>query len=92
VDGFHIERVAQNEANLVFPAKISDPVPGEHAFNADDQIIPVGFNQLHENLGVGFDVLVDKDVSLLVQYADIQAAGMQIDTAVMFMCLSVEFH
>jgi len=42
--------------------------------------------------GVGFDVLMDKYISLLVQDADIQATGVQIDAAVMFMCLGVEFH
>ena len=45
-----------------------------------------------ERLRVGFDVLVNKDISLLVEYADIQSAGMQINTAVMLMCLGVEFH
>jgi len=35
---------------------------------------------------------VDQDFPLLVQYADIEAAGMQIDAAVMLMRLGVEFH
>jgi hypothetical protein len=35
---------------------------------------------------------VDQDSPILVQDADIQAAGMQIDAAVMFMRLSVKFH
>ena len=61
-------------------------------FNTNNQVIHVGFNHLHERLGAGFDVLMDKDISLLVEDADIEAAGMQVDTAVMFMCLGVEFH
>ena len=55
-------------------------------------VLQVGFNHLHECLGVGFDVLVDQYFSLLIQYADIEASGMQINSAVMLMCLGVEFH
>jgi hypothetical protein len=92
MDGFHVKGMAQDEANLAFPAQVSNPVPGEHAFNANHQVIQIGRNQLHECLGVGADVFVDKDISLLVQYADIQATGVQINTAVMFVGLGVEFH
>jgi hypothetical protein len=92
MNGFHVKSVAEDKGNLFFPAKVSNPIPGEHTFNANDQVIQVGFNHLHECLGVGFDVLVDQDIPLLIQYADIEAAGMQIDSAVMFVCLGVEFH
>jgi len=41
MDRFHIERVAEHELDSLIFAEISDPVPGKHAFDANDQIISV---------------------------------------------------
>ena len=92
VDGAHVECMAENERNAFHPAEVSDPVPGEQAFNADDQIILVGRDQRHESPRVGFDVLVDQNAAALIQDADIEATGVQINTSVMFVRLGVEFH
>jgi hypothetical protein len=92
MDGFHIKGMTKDKSYLLLPTKVSHPVPGEHTLNTNDQVIQVRFNYLHKRLGIGFDVLVDQDISLLVEDADIEASGMQINSAVMLMCLRVEFH
>ena len=35
VDGPHVECMAEDERNLLFPAQVSNPVPGERAFHAN---------------------------------------------------------
>jgi len=38
----HVECMPQDECDAPFPAQVSDPVPGKHALDANDQIILVG--------------------------------------------------
>ena len=40
MDRFHVERVAQDEGNTFLGAEVGEPVPGEDAFDADDEIRP----------------------------------------------------
>jgi hypothetical protein len=45
VNGFHVEGMAEHKLDAVIRTEIGDPVPGEHAFDAGDQIILVVGNQ-----------------------------------------------
>jgi len=40
MDRFHKESVTENELNAFLPAEVGKPVPGEHAFNTNNQVIP----------------------------------------------------
>jgi len=92
VDGAHVEGVAEDEGDALLSAEICDPVPGEHALDADDQVLPVGGDERQQGVGIGLDVLVGEYGTVMMQDADIQATGVQIDPAVMLVCLGVEFH
>jgi hypothetical protein len=41
MDGFHVQGMSQNEWDIVLVAKIGNPVPGKHAFNAYDDVFKV---------------------------------------------------
>jgi len=71
----------------LLPAQVSNPVPGEHAFHANHQIVTIGCDDFQQSTRRGLDILVDQRIALLIKNA-----RMQIDTAVMFVCLGVEFH
>jgi hypothetical protein len=50
MDSLHIEGMAQDEGNPLLGTEIGEPIPDEHAFDGDDDILPVGFNGLEEGL------------------------------------------
>ncbi len=71
VDGFHIEGVTQNEGNGLFRAEVGKPVPEEDALDADNNILPIGSDQLQKLLRVGGEILVGQDLPFLVDDADV---------------------
>lgn len=46
MDGLHVLSVTEGEVNIVFFAKVSIPVPDEHTFHADEQILEIGVDEL----------------------------------------------
>ena len=48
VNGFHVQGVAEHELDVLIQAKIRQPVPGEHAFGADDQVFAKSLDGLQE--------------------------------------------
>ena len=51
VNRLHVERVAQDEGNTFSGAEVGEPVPGEDAFDAEDEILPVGGNGFQQVRG-----------------------------------------
>ena len=84
--------MTQDKVNAVVLAEIGKPVPGEPALHADDQVITIGLDQFHQSLRTSLDVLMDKDLPLRVDEADLEVFSMQVDTAVMLVCFGVESH
>jgi hypothetical protein len=60
-------------------------VPGEEAFDTDDQIRPVGRDGLEKWLWAGWQIPVHQDLPLPVHHTEIHGAGVQIDAAVKLM-------
>jgi len=67
-------------------------VPGAEAFNADDKSLPVGGNGLQKWVGGRLHIPVLTDLSILVQNAEIQASGVEIDATIKLVLLGVESH
>jgi hypothetical protein len=65
-------------------------VPGEEAFHADDEILPVGGNGLQKWFRCRFHMPVKEDLAGLVQDAEVHGAGVQVDPAVTLVWLGVE--
>jgi len=73
-------------------AESGDPVPGEHAFAADDESIAIGREGMEEGIGLGGEVLVEKDGAGVVADAEVHRSRMEIDAAVESVGLDVETH
>jgi hypothetical protein len=84
--------MAQDEWNLVFVAEISDPVPGEKALDADDNVCTEWGEGIEQELFVSRDLGLTDDLAGLVEHADGEESGMEVDTAVKLMRLVVEVH
>jgi hypothetical protein len=90
MDGLHLQGVAEDEGKALLLAQIGDPVPAEQALDGDGQVHPVGGESLQELVAVTGQLPVDEDLSFLVEDAQIETAGVEVDTAVMNMLFRVE--
>jgi hypothetical protein len=57
-----------------------------------DQVVPEGVDGFEETGPVAGKVLVEQDVALGVQNAQIESAGVKVDSAVVLMLLGIEAH
>ena len=93
VNGLEVERVGQNEVQAGLLTGIRQPVPAEHAFGADGQVVAVRRDELEEEVEVIVpDVGVDEFLAVPVHDADVHLAGMEINSAVELGGRSVVFH
>jgi hypothetical protein len=92
VDGFHIERVSQDEGDALFSAEVGEPLPGEETFHGAHETLTIGGNRLEERFRSRFHVAVQQDFALGAQDADVHTPGMHVDTAVKGVLIGVESH
>jgi hypothetical protein len=92
VDGLHVQGVAEHERDLLGHAQIGEPVPTEDALDADDEVFSVGRDGVQKWLRPTLHVLVQDDLPVLVENAQVHRTGVQIDAAIERMLLGVESH
>jgi hypothetical protein len=92
VDQPHVQGVPEHERNLLRPAQISDPVPGKQTFDRHDDVRPKRGQRIEQQLFVRRDLRLQDDAARLVDDADGQKSGVQIDATVELMLLGVETH
>jgi len=93
VNGFEVERVGEHEVDASLGTGVGQPIPAEHAFGADRQIVAIGRDEFEE-IGevIVFDVGVDELFAVAVQDADVHLACVQINSAVEFSGGGVILH
>jgi hypothetical protein len=69
-----------------------DPVPGEEALDADNDVAPVRGERIEEQLLVGRNLRLADDAPALIKDTDGKESGMQINAAVKLVLLVVEVH
>jgi hypothetical protein len=84
--------MAENEGDVLLNTEISDPVPGEHAFHGDGNVLAIGINDVEKGSWISFDVLMDHDFAFGVQDAYVHVLCMKVDSAVILVLLGVKFH
>ena len=92
VDGLHVQSVAKHELDPFPAAEVRQPVPGEHALDGDDEVVAVGRDRLEERFGTAPHVLVEEDLALPVEKAQIHGLRVQIAPAVVLVAFVVESH
>jgi len=86
MDGFHVQGMSQNERDFLLVAKIGNPVPGKHAFDANDDIVKVWEDGIEQQRRIGIEVLVQFDLTLGINDTEVHFPCMQIDAAISFVC------
>ena len=93
VDAAQVEGVGEDEGEVGLLAGIGEPIPAEHAFAADGQIVAIRLDELEEVVEVVvLDVGMDQLLAPRIHDADVHAACMKIDSAVEFCGGLIEFH
>ena len=77
------QRPLNPDYNAVVFTAISNPVPGEQALHANDQVIEIELDQFHQSLWTSLDSLVCDDLPIVFDEADIEVLGVQFYSAVM---------
>jgi hypothetical protein len=90
VDGFHRERVTQDESNPLLGAESGEPIPGEETLDGHDKPLAVWSNGLEKRFRGCFHIAVHKNFAIMAQDADVHGAGRQVDTTVDGVVLGVE--
>src|SRR4030043_1017592 len=92
MDGFHVEGMAEDEGDVLLCAEVSDPVPGEHTFDSDGNVLAVGVDEVEKGCWVSIDVLVKAYLAFVIKDADVHFFGMKVDSAIKLVLFGVKSH
>jgi hypothetical protein len=70
-------------------AEVGQPIPGQEAFDADDQLGPVGRNGLEKWLWARRHVSVHQHLPIPVEETEVHGAGMQVDATITLVLFGV---
>jgi hypothetical protein len=92
MDRFHVESVAEDELDPLLSAQIGEPIPGKDALDGDNEVSSEGLYGGQEIFRSAPHVLVEQDLPLTIENAEVHGLGVQIDPAVVAMWVGVESH
>jgi hypothetical protein len=84
--------MAENEGDVLLDTEIGDPVPGEHAFDSNHDVLTEGSNDTQKSFRVCVDVMMNPDIASGIQDTDKHILGMQVDSTIKFVLLGVKSH
>jgi hypothetical protein len=84
--------VPEDEVDVVFLTEVGQPVPAKHAFDADDESLSIGPDQLQERVRPSRNVLMDKEFTVVSDNADVKSLCMEVDATVEWVLLLIESH
>jgi len=84
--------MAENEGDVLLGTEIGDPVPGEHAFDSDHDVLTEGTNGTEKSFRVCLDVLMNPDIASGVKDTDKHIFGMQVDSTIKLVLFGVKVH
>jgi hypothetical protein len=92
MDGLHVEGMPEHESESLGLAEIGDPVPAEETLDGDRQVLSIGLEGSEKLLTVAGELAMEEDLASRVKNADVETAGVEVDTTVVPMLLGVESH
>jgi len=84
--------VYEDEGDLVLGTKVGQPVPGEDAFDTDDDIFTQRFDGFEKRLWLGLHVFVQDNFPFTVLDTEVHRSGVQVDAAIVLMGVGEESH
>ena len=90
MNGFHREGMSKDTRNAFSGAEVGQPVPGEDAFDTDDQLLPVGRDRREQGLWASGHIPVSQDLAIAIQEAEVHGTSMHVDATVQWVLWGVE--
>jgi hypothetical protein len=81
MDRLHVQGMAADERDAFVSPQVGQPVPGEQAFDRDDETLSLGRHDFQQGLRGCLHMTVHENLAALVEDADVQGTGMQVDAA-----------
>ena len=88
----HVDGMSKNKRDSFHLTEISQPMPGEDALDTHHDVFPIGCDQFQEPIRLCRNILMEEDLPLIVQDADVHHFGMQVDSAVVLVRSVVNSH
>jgi len=85
-------RVTEKELDALVLAEVRQPVPGEHALDADNQVVAKAFDGLQEFVRLGSHIAMQSLVSVTIENAQIHPLGVQVHATIKLILPVVESH
>ena len=82
----------KDKGDVFSSTEIGKPVPAEHAFSADDNVVSVRLDRFDEASRFCAQVAVKNHLASVIENTEVHGAGVEIDAAVVAVFLSVESH
>jgi hypothetical protein len=92
MDGLHVEGAAEIERDVLPPAEIGQPISGEDALDSDDEIFAIGLDGCRKRLWAVSRVLVEQDLAVSIENAEVHGLGVKVDATVAAMGPGVGSH
>ncbi len=89
----HAERVAESERDSFRLAKVGEPVPGEEALAADDEVAAAKWRQgVEQGIRSAGQIPVQDGLAGAIEHAQVHRPGVQIDATTELMATGVNSH
>ena len=82
--------MAEDKSDPFSGTQVGNPVPGKETFDRHDDILAIGRHHLQQGVWAGLQVVMHHDVAALVQDANVQAPGVQVDATIQLVRLGVD--
>jgi hypothetical protein len=92
MDEPHVERVTEDEGDVLLRAQVGEPVPTVDALDGDDQILAKRRDREEEPLWIAGQAAVQQHHALAVDDAEVQRPRVEVDPAVVLVRRVVEPH
>jgi hypothetical protein len=84
--------MAEDESDVSFLAEISEPVPAEGGFAADDEAVTIGGQGEFEFINAAREFTVQEFAPRVIEDAEVKCSGMKVNASVECMCILVKSH
>jgi hypothetical protein len=71
VNRFHIERMAQDKGDSFLLTQVGEPLPRQHTFHADNDILFIGSNDTKKRFRSRWQIFVHEFCPVLIENADV---------------------
>jgi len=92
MDGLHEESMPEDEGDALLLAEVGDPVPAEEALDGDDEVLAVRLEGFEQLVALAGELAMEEGLAFLVEDAEVETLGVQVDAAVVLVLLGVESH